>query len=150
MNPLQKCNAHTSLQFRRLRSNRFGENCLTDACRAVFSKQAAPKSGAFFSCHGPLPPSTLCGELRGGLSSRSVRRGEQRPVILKPRRSRPAGSIGPCGGSYCRRLSSARGWQAGSRQRTICCNRHRPFSRHNCDSVPLQQQSSRVANPAEL
>ena len=67
-----------------------------------------------------------------------------------PRRSRPAGSIGLRGDSYCRRASSARGWQAGSRQRTICCNRHRPFSRHNCDSVPLQQQSSRAANPAEL
>ena len=65
---------------------------------------------------------------------------EQRPVILKPRRSRPAGSIGLRGGSYCWRASSARGWQAGSRQRTICCNRHRPFSR---------QQNSRVANPAD-
>ena len=67
---LQKCNAHTSLQFCRLRSNKFGENGLTDACRAVFSKQAAPRSHAFFSCHDPLPPDTRCGELRGGLSSR--------------------------------------------------------------------------------
>ena len=74
---------------------------------------------------------------------------EQRPVILKPRRSRPAGSIGLRGGSYCRRASSARGWQAGSRQRTICCNHHRPFSRYHCDSAPLRQQSSRVANPAD-
>ena len=59
-----------SLQFGRLRSNRFGENGLTDACRAVFSKQAAPRSHAFFSCHEPLPPDSRCGELRGGLSSR--------------------------------------------------------------------------------
>ena len=65
-------------------------------------------------------------------------------------RMKPAGSIGLRGGSYCRRASSARGWQAGSRQRTICCNRHRPFSRYNCDSAPLRQQSSRAANPAEL
>ena len=70
MNPLQKCNAHSSLQFYRRRSNRFGENRLTDACRAVFQKQAAPKSHAFLFCHEPLPPSTRCGELRGGLSSR--------------------------------------------------------------------------------
>ena len=70
MNPLQKHNAHKSLQFYRCRSNRFGENGLTDACRAVFSKQAAPRSHAFFSCHEPLPPGTRCGELRGGLSSR--------------------------------------------------------------------------------
>ena len=70
MNPLQKCNAHTSLQFCRLRSNRFGENRPTEACRAVFSKQAAPKSHAFFSCHEPLPPDTRSGELRGRLSSR--------------------------------------------------------------------------------
>ena len=149
MNPLQKCNAHTSLQFAQRRSNRFGENRLAGHCRAVFSKQAAPRSHAFFSCHEPLPPDSRCGELRGGLSSRSARRGEQRPVILKPRRSRPAGSIGLRGGSYCWRASSARGWQAGSRQRTICCNRHRPFSRYNCDSAPLRQQSSRVANPAD-
>ena len=70
MNPLQKCNAHKSLQFYRLKSNRFDENGLTDACRAVFSKQAAPKSHAFLFCHEPLPPDTRCGELRGGLSSR--------------------------------------------------------------------------------
>ena len=70
MNSLQKCNAHTSQQFGRLRSNRFGENGLTDACRAVFSKQAAPRSHAFLSCHEPLPPDSRCGELRGGLSSR--------------------------------------------------------------------------------
>ena len=48
----------------------FGENRLTDACRAVFSKQAAPKSHAFFSCHGPLLPGTRCGEHRRRLSSR--------------------------------------------------------------------------------
>ena len=30
----------------------------------------------------------------------------------QPRRSRPAGSIGMCGGSYCWRASSARGWTA--------------------------------------
>ena len=70
MNPLQKCNAHTPLQFYRRRCNRFGENRLTDACRAVFPKQAAPKSHAFFSCHEPLLPDTRCGELHGGLSSR--------------------------------------------------------------------------------
>ena len=70
MNPLQRCKVHTSLQFGRLRSNRFGENGLTGACGAVFPKQAAPKSLAFLSCHGPLPPGTRCGELRGGLSSR--------------------------------------------------------------------------------
>ena len=71
MNPLQICKAHTSLHFYRLRGNRFGENRLTDACRAVFPKQAAPKSGAFFSCHEPLPPDTRCGELRGELTSRA-------------------------------------------------------------------------------
>ncbi len=52
-----------------LRRNRFGENGFTDACRAVFSKQAAPKSHAFFSGYEPLSPSTHCGELRGGISS---------------------------------------------------------------------------------
>ena len=67
---LQRDNGPSYLQFGRLRSNRFGENGLTDACRAVFSKQAAPRSHAFFSCHDPLPPDTCCGELRGGLSSR--------------------------------------------------------------------------------
>ena len=70
MNPLQKYNAHKSLQFCRLRSNRFGENGLTDACSAVFQKQAALESHAFLFCHEPLQPSTRCGELRGGLSSR--------------------------------------------------------------------------------
>ena len=67
---LQRDNGPSSLQFGRLWSNRFGENRLTDACRAVFSKQAAPKSHAFLFCHEPLPPDTRCGELRGGLSSR--------------------------------------------------------------------------------
>ena len=67
---LQRDNGPSSLQFGRLWSNRFGENGLTDACRAVFSKQAAPKSHAFLFCHEPLPPDTRCGELRGGLSSR--------------------------------------------------------------------------------
>ena len=67
---LQRDNDPSSLQFGRLRSNRFGENRLTGHCRAVFSKQAAPRSHAFFSCHEPLPPGTRCGELRGGLSSR--------------------------------------------------------------------------------
>ena len=70
MNLLQKCNAHTSLQFYRRWSNRFGENGLTDACRAVFQKQAAPKSHAFLFCNEPLPPGMRCGELRRGLSSR--------------------------------------------------------------------------------
>ena len=37
-----------------------------------------------------------------------------------PRRSRPAGSIGLCGGSYCRRASSGR-WQG-----KICCNINQP------------------------
>ena len=67
---LQICKDPIYLEFGRLWSNRFGENGLTDACRAVFSKQAAPKSHAFFSCHEPQPPSMRCGELRGGLSSR--------------------------------------------------------------------------------
>ena len=67
---LQKCNAHTSLQFYRRRSNRFDENRLTDACRAVFSKQAAPKSRAVLFCHERLPPDTHSGEHRRGLSSR--------------------------------------------------------------------------------
>ena len=67
---LQICKDPIYLQFGRLWSNRFGENGLTDACRAVFSKQAAPKSHAFLFCHEPLPPDTRCGELRGGLSSR--------------------------------------------------------------------------------
>ena len=132
MNPLQKCKAHSSLQFYRHRSNRFGGNGLTDACRAVFSKHAAPKSHAFFSCHEPLPPGTRCGELRGWPSSRppgaeSLKHRNQprqsRPPpkevnsqygisaeeASRPRRSRSAGSIGLRGGSYCRRPSSARG-----------------------------------------
>ena len=75
MNPLQKYKAHSSQQFGRLRSNMFGENRLTDTCRAVFSKRAAPMSHDFFSCQGPRQaptPDTRCGELRGGLSSRVV------------------------------------------------------------------------------
>ena len=112
MNPLQKYNAHKSLQFCRLRSDRFGENRLTDACRAVFSKQAALKSHAFLFCHEPLPPSTRCGELRGGLSSREPDSESLKRRKL-PRRSRPAGSIGLRGGSYCRRPGSVRGWAAG-------------------------------------
>ena len=134
---LQRDNGHTSLQFGRLRSNRFGKNGLTGACRAVFSKQAAPMSHDFFSCHAPLPPGKRCGELRGGLSSRVTAAAglsaltDEKPRSLdlqsgvivahvpadyksehgsQPRRSRPAGSIGSCGGSYCRRASSARGW----------------------------------------
>ena len=67
---LQICKDPIYLQFGRLWSNRFGENGLTDACRAVFSKQAAPTSHAIFSCHEPQPPSMRCGEFRGGLSSR--------------------------------------------------------------------------------
>ena len=35
----------------------------------------------------------------------------------QPRRSRPAGSIGLCGGSYCRRLSSPRLRQGGGKRR---------------------------------
>ena len=34
-------------------------------------------------------------------------------LFMKPRRSRPAGSIGSRGGSYCRRSGSVRGWAAG-------------------------------------
>ena len=45
---------------------------------------------------------------KGSPRARQTR--ELRPEILKPRRSRPAGSIGLRGGSYCRRASSARGW----------------------------------------
>ena len=112
MNPLQRYKAHTSLHFYRLRGNRFGENGLTDACSAVFSKQAAPRSHAFFSCHEPLPPGTRCGELRGGLSSREPDSESLKRRKL-PRRSRPAGSIGSRGGSYCRRSGSVRGWAAG-------------------------------------
>ena len=48
----------------------FGENGLAGVCKAVFSKQAAPKSLAFLFCHEPLPPGSRCGELHGGLSSR--------------------------------------------------------------------------------
>ena len=88
MNPLQICKAHSSLKFYRLRSNRFGENRLTDACRAVFQKQAAPKSRAVLFCHEPLPPSTRCGELRGGLSSREPGAESLKHRKL-PRRSRP-------------------------------------------------------------
>ena len=160
MNPLQKYNAHKSLQFCRLRSDRFGENGLTDACRAVFQKQAALKSHAFLFCHEPLQPSTRCGELRGGLSSRvsaaaglsaltdekprsldlqsgvivahvpadyksrrnikDSRAETPKPTMPKhrsmPRRSRPAGSIGLRGGSYCRRPGSVRGWEARRQQ----------------------------------
>ena len=58
---LQRDNGPSSLQFGRLWSNRFGENRLTDACRGVFSKQAAPKSHAFLFCHEPLSPGTRCG-----------------------------------------------------------------------------------------
>ena len=108
MNPLQKCKAHTSLQFYRLKSNRFGENRLTDARRAVFPKQAAPKSHAFLFCHEPLPPDTRCGEHRRGLSSRE-HGAESLKHRRQPRQSRSAGSIGLCGGSYCRRPSSVSG-----------------------------------------
>ena len=89
MNLLQKCNAHTSLQFGRCRSNRFGENRLTDACRAVFPKQAAPKSHAFLFCHEPLPPGSRCGELHEGLSSR-LPGTESLNHRSQPQRSRPA------------------------------------------------------------
>ena len=88
MNPLQKCKDHSSLQFYRRRSNRFGKNRLTDACRAVFSKQAAPRSHAFFSCHEPLSPDTRCGEHRRGLSSRPPG-AESLKHRRQPRRSRP-------------------------------------------------------------
>ena len=108
---LQKYYAHKSLQFYRRRSNRFGENGLTDACRAVFQKQAAPKSHSVLFCHEPLQPGTRCGELRGGLSSRPPGAESLKHRKL-PRRSRPDGSIGLCGGSYCRRSSSVRGWAA--------------------------------------
>ena len=157
---LQKCKTHTSLQFGRCRSNRFDESRLTGTCRAVFSKQAAPMSHDFFSCHEPLPPDTRCGELRGGLSSRvsaaaglsaltdekprsldlqsgvivahvpadyksrrnikDSRAETPKPTMPKhrsmPRRSRPAGSIGLRGGSYCRRPGSVRGWEARRQQ----------------------------------
>ena len=73
-----------------LRSDRFGENRLTDACRAVFQKQAAPKSHAVLFCHEPLQPGTRCGELRGGLSSRPPGAESLKHRKL-PRRSRPAG-----------------------------------------------------------
>ena len=148
MNPLQKCKDHSSLQFYRHRSNRFGGNGLTDACRAVFQKQAAPKSHAFFSCHEPLPPDTRSGELRGGPSSRppgaeSLKHRNQprqsRPPpkevnsqygisaeeASRPRRSRSAGSIGLCGGSYCQRPSSPRQHQ-GSRQSTTAGEPYHP------------------------
>ena len=127
MNPLQKCKDHSSQQFGRLRSNRFGKNGLTDACRAAFSKQAAPRSHAFLSCHEAPPPGTCCGELRGGLSSR-LSGVESLKHRSQQRRSRPAGSIGRCGGSYCRRPGSARGKQAtadckSAATTSICCNR---------------------------
>ena len=143
MNPLQRCKVHTSLQFGRLRSNRFGENRLTDACGAVFSKQAAPRSHAFFSCHEPLPPGTRCGGAPRRALLAPARRATCNPAQLRnyvpanyrsrrnikdsyaetqkstipkhrrqPRWSRPAGSIGSRGGSYCRRLSSAAAGQA--------------------------------------
>ena len=163
MNPLQRCKDHSSLQFDRRRSNRFGENRLTDAYRAVFQKQAAPKSHAFFSCHEPLPPGMRSGELRGGLSSRppgaeSLKhrsqprrvdlpnpntarstefplrrlavRGCERTMSGAKRRASMKRSgtseadfrtavtkkanrqLGSRGGSYCRRLSSARGRMA--------------------------------------
>ena len=53
-------------------------------------------------------PYTRCGELRGGLSSRPPG-AESLKHRNQPRQSRPAGSIGRCGGSYCRRASSGRG-----------------------------------------
>ena len=109
MNPLQKCKDHSSQQFGRLRSNRFGKNGLTDACRAAFSKQAAPRSHAFLSCHEAPPPGTCCGELRGGLSSR-LSGVESLKHRSQQRRSRPAGSIGSRDGSYCRRPGSAGSW----------------------------------------
>ena len=88
MNPLQKCKDHSSLQFYRCRSNRFGKNGLTDACRAVFPKQAAPKSHAVLVCHESLSPSMRSGELRGGLSSRPPG-AESLKHRRQPRRSRP-------------------------------------------------------------
>ena len=86
---LQTCKDPIYLQFGRLWSNRFGENRLTDACRAVFSKQAAPRSHAFLSCHEPLPPDTRCGELRGGLSSRVPATTTQFRWICNPAQFRP-------------------------------------------------------------
>ena len=65
MNPLQKYKAHSSQQFGRLRSNMFGENRLTDTCRAVFSKRAAPMSHDFFSCQGPRQAPCAGHALRG-------------------------------------------------------------------------------------
>ena len=84
---LQRDSDPSYLQFGRLRSNRFGKNRLTGHCGAVFSKQAAPRSHAFFSCHEPLPPDTRYGELRGWLSSR--KHGAESLKHSLPRRSRP-------------------------------------------------------------
>ena len=141
MNLLQKYEAHSSLQFGRLRSNRFGENRLTDACRVVFQKQAAPKSHAFLSCREPLPPSTRCGELRGGLSSRPAG-AESLKHRNQPRRSRPAGSIGLCGGSYCWRPSFARGWV-----RAADCKSAATYDRLNPELQPKLQRKHKEAAP---
>ena len=70
----------------RLRSNTFGKNGLTDACRAVFSKQAAPMSHDFFSSHEPLPPDT-------------------QSVFMKPQRGRPPESVLRCSENLCAFLS---------------------------------------------
>ena len=59
---------------------------------------------------------------------------EQRPVILKPRRSRSAGSIGLRGGSYCRRPHSARGKKEAGGSRLQICRRLK----------------NRIANPVRL
>ena len=64
------------------------------ACKAVFAENAAHKFFDRCVLLGlPVPPRTA------------------QPIgfFNRRRRSRPAGSIGLCGGSYCRRASSA-GW----------------------------------------
>ena len=94
------------------RSNRFGENGLTDACRAVSQNRLllslTPSSSVMNNCR--------LARAAGSSAEGSPR---TRPVWRatcdqsRPRRSRPAGSIGLRGGSYCRRPGSVRGWAAG-------------------------------------
>ena len=115
---LQTCKDPIYLQFSRLWSNRLGENGLTDACRAVFSELAAPKSHAFLFCHEPLPPGTRCGELCRWLSSRPPgaeslkHRSQPRRVGLRQYRVvrwflLPEGELPPAAGQAARNYLTA-------------------------------------------
>ena len=69
---------------------------------------------------GHTPSSAVMNHCRRARAAGSSAEGSPREcqawrttLFMKPRRSRPAGSIGSRGGSYCRRSGSVRGWAAG-------------------------------------